>query len=354
MNIQDIDRYEDWKKNNPNGSTNEYYSFLKNKETVIPSRDNLGLKEKESFTISPMTKLFIASIIVIAILKYEYIGEKISQARMFITEKTNMVEDPDGFNETFFFTRDSELAYIREYVKYEFTSMLKLKDSKSSDRASDNLMNTTSLILVENLANLATAKEMNEVIRLNLSISQVKVKFKEFKGKKGLNENKNINSDIKKQSVTKSHAEKVKLKPIQYDDGSGKLKPLSEIIEKYYRQTATYIPERPYEIITSGSFYVTNEIKKFKGNFHIVTGITESLDETAGKIFKVSSLIYFTKEDNSEELIYIHGDYVYTKNRKINELYNTADEITNDSKSEIARIMGMNLYEIKYEEYSGD
>jgi hypothetical protein len=354
MNTEDIDRYEEWKKNNPNGSTNEYYSFSKNKETVIPSIDNLGLKEKESFSIGPMTKLFIACIVVIAIFKYEYIGEKISQARMFITEKTNMGDDPDGFNKTFFFTRDSELAYIREYVGYEFTKMLKLKDSKSNDKASDDLMNTTFSVLVENMANLATEKEMNEVIRLNLSISQVKEKFKEFNLKNGLDENKNVNNDIKKQPVTKSHLEKVKLKPNLYDNGSGKLKPLSEIIEECYRQTATYIPERPYEIFTSGSFYVTNQIKKFKGNFHIVTGIIESLDETDGKIFKVSSWVYFTKEDNYEELIYIYGDYVYTKNRKINELYNTADELTNDSKSEIARIMGESLEDVKYDEYLGD
>ena len=231
--------------------------------------------------------------------------------------------------------------------------MLKIKNSKSSDKASDDLMNTFSLVLVENMSNLATEKEMNEVIRLNLSISQVKEKFKDFNLKNGLNENKNVNNYVKKQSVTKSSVEKIK-PPELYHDGNNKLKPLSEIIEEYYRQTATYIPERPYEISTSGSFYVTNEVKKFNGNFHIVTGITELLNETNSKIFKVSSLIYFTKEDNSEELIYIYGHYVYTKNRKINELYNTADELTNDSKSEIARIMRMSPENIKYDEFWGD
>ena len=203
------------------------------------------------------------------------------------------------------------------------------------------------------MANLATEKEMNEIIRLNLSISQVKEKFKDFNLKNGLNENKNINNDTKKQSVTKSPVEKIK-PPKLYHNGNGELKPISEIINESHYQIAKYIPERPYEIMTSGSFYVTNEIKTFKGYFHIVTGIIESLDETDGKIFKVSSLVYFTKEDNAEELIYIYGDYVYTKNRKINELYNTADELTNDSKSEIARIMRMSPENIKYDEFWGD
>jgi hypothetical protein len=309
--------------------------------------------EIKSFYVSPMAKVIIVCILVVVVIQHKYIGEKISQANTFLKEKINSIKDPDGFNKTFFFTRDAELAYIREYVKYEFTMMFKLKNSKSSDKASDNLMNTTFLVLAENLANLATEKEMNEVIRLNLSISQVKEKFKEFKIKKGLNENKKINNGIKEQLVTKSHVKKIK-SPELYHNGNGKLKPLSEIIDESHHQIAIYIPERPYEIMTSGSFYVTNEIKTFKGYFHIVTGITESLNETDDKVFKVSSWIYFTKEDNSEELIYISDDYAYTKNRKISELYSTADILTNDSKSEIARIMRMSPENVKYDEYWGD
>ena len=127
MEKKSYSSFDEWKKDNPHGCINEYYSFTKNKETVIPSIDNLEIMEKEFFSIGPMTKLFFACIVVIAIFKYEYIGDKISQAKMVIAEKTNMGDDHEGFNETFFFTRDSELAYIREYVKYEFTKMLKLK-----------------------------------------------------------------------------------------------------------------------------------------------------------------------------------------------------------------------------------
>ena len=345
MNVEDIDRYEEWKKNNPNGSPNEYYSFLKKKETVIPSIDNLGLKEKESFSIGPMTKLFIVCIVVIAIFKYEYIGDKISQAKMFIAEKTNMGDDPEGFNETFFFTRDSELAYIREYVKYEFTKMLKLKDSKSSDKASDDLMNTTFLVLVEKLANLATEKEMNEVIRLNLSISQVKEKFKEFKIKKGLNENKNINNDIKIQSVTKSHAEKVNSTE-RYYNGLGKSETLDKIISDCYMQNSKNdLPEYS----ARGSIYLDKEKKTVTGEFNIITEVVEENFNNSEKVFTIISWTYFVK-DEGENKIFISKYQMVTHAKDLNDAQEIINLVTQESKDIVAKRLGKISEEVEFHE----
>lgn len=87
--------FDQWKIDNPHGSLNDYYSFNKNKETVIPLKDNLEIMEKESFYISPMIKLFIACILVIVIFKNDYIGEKISLAKKFIVEKINTTGTTD-------------------------------------------------------------------------------------------------------------------------------------------------------------------------------------------------------------------------------------------------------------------
>ncbi|WP_199736782.1 zinc ribbon domain-containing protein [Flavobacterium sp. LB2P53] len=340
----EISSLEEWKKNNPNGSPNEYYSFLKKKETVIRSIDNLGLKEKKSFYIDPMIKLFIACMVIIAIFKYEYIGEKISQTITFIAEKTNMVEDPDGFNKTFFFTRDSELAYIKEYVKYEFILMLKHKNSKSNDKASDDLINTTFLVLVENMANLATEKEMNEVIRLNLSISQVKKKFKEFKKSQEAESNENVNASAK-QSVTKSYAEKVNSAE-RYYNGLGKLETLDKIISDCYMQNSkTDLPE--YSV--RGSMYLDKEKKTVTGEFNIMTEVVEENFNNTEKVFTIISWTYFVKDEGGNK-IFISKYPMITHAKDLNDAQDIIDLVTQDSKDIVAKKLGKISEEVEFHE----
>lgn len=207
MNVEDIDRYEEWKKNNPNGSTNEYYNFSKNKEAVIPSIDNLGLKEKESFSIGPMTKLFIACMVIIAIFKYEYIGEKISQARTFILEKTNMGEDPDGFNETSFDSREAEIAYIREYVRYKFIT----QEREKFDNSKNGLREYASLMLEIFIAP-KIEEIMSEVVRQDLNITQAKEKvrgiLKEIAEKEAVSETQDRAKEKSQEEYLKKAREK--------------------------------------------------------------------------------------------------------------------------------------------------
>ena len=82
--------------------------------------------EIKSFYFGPVSKVIIVGILIVSAIQYRYIGEKIRQAITFIKEKTITVNDPDGFNETSFGSREEEVAYIREYLNYKIG--LKIKD----------------------------------------------------------------------------------------------------------------------------------------------------------------------------------------------------------------------------------
>lgn len=301
--------------------------------------------EIKSFYVSPMAKLLIVGTLVVAGIQHRYIGEKISQARTFIAEKTNTVKDPDGFNETSFSTREAEVAYIREYVKY----MIVTKNIKNVDESKKVLIPMFEIFSIPKIEEI-----MSEVVRLDLTISQVKEKMKGLEKKPQAKLDESANNVSVKQPVTKSYVKKTKPRVELYNNEDGKMKPLSEIIKECRRQTAMYISDRPYEISTKGSFYVINKLKSFKGYFNVDTGIIKTIDETGVEIFKVTSWVYFSKEDDVDDLTYIYSDYQYTKSRKENELYGIADELTNNSKSEIARIMGVSPEDVKYDEYWGD
>jgi hypothetical protein len=101
MEQKSYSSFDEWKKDMPNGTLNEYYKVLGRSYNLSAPYVNITLPnesqrmKKESFYISPMTKIFIACIIVIVIFKYDYVGEKISQAKTFITEKINTTGTTD-------------------------------------------------------------------------------------------------------------------------------------------------------------------------------------------------------------------------------------------------------------------
>ncbi|MFE3849214.1 hypothetical protein ACFX5D_14690 [Flavobacterium sp. LB3P45] len=85
------------KKKKPNGTLNEYYKVLGRNHNLSAPYANITLTNEsqrmnnKSFYINPMIKLFIGCVVVITLFRYEYIGDKISQARTFIAKKTNTI-----------------------------------------------------------------------------------------------------------------------------------------------------------------------------------------------------------------------------------------------------------------------
>jgi outer membrane biosynthesis protein TonB len=130
--------------------------------------------EIKSFFISPIAKILIVSTLIVAVVQHQYIGEKINQAKTFIAKKINTVKDPDGFNETSFSSREAEVAYIREYIEYKTMKAID-KQNGSSNVNLENLQNAFTKALVTPTVDAI----MREVIRQDMSITQVKEKFKE-------------------------------------------------------------------------------------------------------------------------------------------------------------------------------
>lgn len=181
METDKIDPLEVWKKNNPNRSLNEYYRDFSEKKFEKTTPENITsnyVKESNSLEKKPLyksaiAKIFIVAIIIIALFRYEYIGEKINQVKTFIAKKTNTVKDPDGFNETSFSSREEEVAYIREYMRYKFITEKngKFDNSKNGLREYASLM--SAIFIGPKIEEI-----MSEVVRQDLNITQAKEKVR--------------------------------------------------------------------------------------------------------------------------------------------------------------------------------
>lgn len=129
--------------------------------------------EIKSFYVSPIAKILIVSTLVVAIVQHQYIGEKINQVKTFIAKKTNTEKDPDGFNETSFSSRDEEIDYIREYVRYKLITEKNRKFDNSKNGLKEYASLMSAIFIGPKIEEI-----MSEVVRQDLNITQAKEKVK--------------------------------------------------------------------------------------------------------------------------------------------------------------------------------